>query len=101
MAGGDPTEPPRKLSGPRRRTAPPAAAKAIREARENATHSQQGRSDGGLRRLVDLALDRSADAGLRQRLEARGWWSGPLHVRVGMTELMQRRRDAARVSLAG
>jgi hypothetical protein len=25
----------------------------------------------------------------------------PLHVRVGMTELMQRRRDAARVSLAG
>ncbi len=55
----------------------------------------------------------AADAGLRQRLEAlglrpgqsvqvlrRGWWSGPLHVRVGMTELMLRRRDAARVSLA-
>jgi len=55
----------------------------------------------------------AADAGLRQRLEAlglrpgqsvqvlrRGWWSGPLHVRVGMTEVMLRRRDAARVSLA-
>ena len=55
----------------------------------------------------------AADAGLRQRLEAlglrpgqsvqvlrRGWCSGPLHVRVGMTELMLRRRDAARVSLA-
>jgi ferrous iron transport protein A len=55
----------------------------------------------------------AGDAGLRQRLEAlglrpgqavqvlrRGWWSGPLHVRVGMTELMVRRRDAARVSLA-
>jgi ferrous iron transport protein A len=55
----------------------------------------------------------AADAGLRQRMEAlglrpgqnvqvlrRGWWAGPLHVRVGMTELMLRRRDAARVSLA-
>ena len=55
----------------------------------------------------------SADPGLRQRLEAlglrpgqpvqmlrRGWWSGPLHVRVGMTELMMRRRDAACVALA-
>ena len=55
----------------------------------------------------------SADPGLRQRLEAlglrpgqpvqmlrRGWWSGPLHVRVGMTELMVRRRDAACVALA-
>lgn len=55
----------------------------------------------------------SADPGLRQRLEAlglhpgqpvrmlrRGWWSGPLHLRVGMTELMLRRRDAARVTLA-
>jgi ferrous iron transport protein A len=30
----------------------------------------------------------------------RGWWSGPLHVRVGMTELMVRRRDAACVALA-
>jgi ferrous iron transport protein A len=71
-------------------------------------------------RLVDLptgatatVASLSADQGLRQRLEAlglrpgqavqvlrRGWWSGPLHVRVGMTELIVRRRDAARVSLA-
>ncbi len=70
-------------------------------------------------RLVDLPTGATAtvaalnaDQGLRQRLEAlglrpgqgvqvlrRGWWSGPLHVRVGMTELMLRRRDAARVSL--
>ena len=55
----------------------------------------------------------TADPGLRQRLEAlglrpgqpvqmlrRGWWSSPLHVRVGMTELMVRRRDAACVALA-
>ena len=73
-----------------------------------------------VRQLLDLTpgstavvASLSADAGLRQRLEAlglkpgqpvqmlrRGWWSGPLHVRVGMTELMMRRRDAARVSLA-
>ena len=55
----------------------------------------------------------SADASLCRRLEAmglrpgqpvqvlqRGWWSGPLHVRVGMTELMLRRRDARCVVLA-
>ena len=71
-------------------------------------------------RLVDLppgatatVAALAADAGLRQRMEAlglrpgqnvqvlrRAWWAGPLHVRVGMTELMLRRRDAARVSLA-
>ena len=71
-------------------------------------------------RLVDLGPGRSAtvvslaaEAGLRARLEAlgfrpgqsvqvlrRGWWSGPLHIRVGMTELMLRRRDAACVALA-
>lgn len=55
----------------------------------------------------------TADPVLRQRLVAlglrpgqpvqmlrRGWWSGPLHVRVGMTELMVRRRDAACMALA-
>jgi len=54
----------------------------------------------------------TADVGLQRRLEAlglrpgqavqmlrRGWWAGPLHIRVGMTELMLRRRDAALVSL--
>jgi ferrous iron transport protein A len=71
-------------------------------------------------RLVDLTPGSSAtvdslaaEDGLRQRLEAlglrsgqavqmlrRGWWAGPLHVRVGMTELMLRRRDAALVNLA-
>jgi ferrous iron transport protein A len=75
---------------------------------------------GASSRLIDLPPGASAtvcavaaDAGLRQRLEAlglrpgqvvqvlrRGWWSGPVHVRVGMTELMLRRRDAAQVSLA-
>lgn len=75
---------------------------------------------GSTPRLVDLppgatatVQELAADAGLRQRLEAlglrpgqnvqvlrRGWWAGPLHVRVGMTEMMLRRRDAARVSLA-
>jgi ferrous iron transport protein A len=53
--------------------------------------------------------------GLRHRLEAlgikpgqpvkvlrRGWWSGPIHLRVGMTELMLRRVDAGHVEvLAG
>jgi len=29
----------------------------------------------------------------------RAWWAGPIHLRVGMTELMLRRRDAARVSI--
>lgn len=55
----------------------------------------------------------AAEPRLRQRLEAlglrpgqsvqvlrRGWWSGPLHIRVGMTELMLRRRDARGVGLA-
>jgi ferrous iron transport protein A len=52
--------------------------------------------------------------GLRHRLEAlgikpgqqvrvlrRGWWSGPIHLRVGMTELMLRRVDAAHVVVLG
>lgn len=70
-------------------------------------------------RLADLAPGQSATiaaieahAGLRNRLEALGLsrgqrvqmlrrarLAGPLHVRVGMTELMLRRADAARVGL--
>ena len=70
-------------------------------------------------RLVDLprgsraTVDSlTAHVGLQRRLEAlglrpgqavqmlrRGWWAGHLHIRVGMTELMLRRRDAALVSL--
>ena len=55
-----------------------------------------------------LALD--SDIRLQQRLQAlglcqgqpirllrRAWLAGPLHIRVGMTELMLRRRDAARI----
>ena len=73
-----------------------------------------------VRRLVDLGpgatatvASLAAERGLRARLEAlglrpgqtvqvlrRGSWSGPLHIRVGMTELMLRRRDAACVALA-
>jgi ferrous iron transport protein A len=58
--------------------------------------------------VVDLAVDK----GLRHRLQAlglrpgqrvqvlrRAWWAGPIHLRVGMTELMLRRRDAACVSI--
>ncbi len=72
------------------------------------------------RQLVDLAPGvpatigfLAAEQGLRSRLEALGLrpgqtvqvlrrasWSGPLHIRVGMTELMVRRRDAACVALA-
>ena len=69
--------------------------------------------------LIDLPPGHSAvvrtleaDSGLRQRLEAmglragqtvtmlrRGQWAGPLHVRVGMTELMVRRREARGITL--
>ena len=54
----------------------------------------------------------AVEPGLRHRLEAlgikpgqslkvlrRGWWSGPIHLRVGMTELMLRRIDAARIQV--
>lgn len=52
------------------------------------------------------------DSGLRHRLQALGLrpgqrvqvlrrapWGGPIHLQVGMTELMLRRRDAARVAV--
>ena len=54
----------------------------------------------------------TVEAGLRHRLEAlgikpgqqvkvlrRGWWSGPIHLRVGMTELMLRQIAAARIEV--
>jgi len=37
--------------------------------------------------------------GFRCCVLRRAWLAGPLHVRVGMTELMLRRADAARVGL--
>ena len=50
----------------------------------------------GLRhRLQALGLHR----GQRVHLLRRGWWAGPLHLRIGMTELMLRRADAARVGI--
>ena len=52
------------------------------------------------------------DKGLEQRLQAlgfrqgreikvirRGWFSGPLHVRIGMTEVMVRRCEAEQIYL--
>lgn len=54
----------------------------------------------------------AVDAGLAHRLEALGLqpgqvvqvlrrapWSGPIHLQVGMTELMLRRRDASRIQV--
>ncbi len=50
----------------------------------------------GLRhRLQALGLHR----GQRVQLLRRGWWAGPLHLRIGMTEMMLRRVDAARVGI--
>lgn len=58
-----------------------------------------------------LAMD--LDAALQHRFNAlgfrcgqtihllrRGWMKGPLHVRVGMTEVMLRRSDARHISIA-
>jgi ferrous iron transport protein A len=57
-------------------------------------------------------LSVSGDEGVLQRLSAlgigqgktisvlrRAWWAGPLHLRVGMTELMLRRRDALAIRI--
>ncbi len=57
-------------------------------------------------------LTLESDRKLQQRLQALGlcqgqpvhllrqaWLAGPLHIRVGMTELMLRRRDAARIRI--
>lgn len=37
--------------------------------------------------------------GSRVQLIRKGWFGGPLHVRVGMTEVMVRRRDAIAINL--
>lgn len=62
---------------------------------------------------VARVLALSGEGGLRHRLQALGLqpgqrvqvlrrapWGGPIHLQVGMTELMLRRRDAARVAVA-
>jgi ferrous iron transport protein A len=61
---------------------------------------------------MGIIADIQADLGLHQRLSAlgfrvgrqvtlvrRAWFSGPLHVRIGTTEIMVRRRDAIAVSI--
>ena len=80
---------------------------------------ERGDAPGAFKCLADLprgqaalVLDLDVDTGLRHRLQAlglgqgqrvqvlrRAWCSGPIHLRVGMTELMLRRRDAARISV--
>jgi len=47
-------------------------------------------------RLVALGLR----IGDRVRLLRRARFGGPLHIRVGMTELIMRRREASRIHLA-
>jgi ferrous iron transport protein A len=51
---------------------------------------------GLIRRLKALGLSR----GQRIYLLRRAWLAGPLHVRVGMTELMLRRVDATRIRIS-
>jgi ferrous iron transport protein A len=59
-----------------------------------------------------LILGLQAEAGLEQRLQALGfrtgkqisiirkaWWGGPLHVRIGTTEVIMRRRDAKAIQV--
>jgi ferrous iron transport protein A len=49
-----------------------------------------------MRRLKALGLGQ----GQRIHLLRRAWMAGPLHVRVGMTELMLRRVDANHIRIA-
>lgn len=69
----------------------------------------EGLRRGQVARVVALG----GESGLRHRLQALGLrpgqrvqvlrrapWGGPIHLQVGMTELMLRRRDAARVAVA-
>lgn len=69
----------------------------------------EGLRRGQVARVVALG----GESGLRHRLQALGLrpgqrvqvlrrapWGGPIHLQVGMTELMLRRRDARCVALA-
>ncbi|WP_448570553.1 FeoA family protein [Trichothermofontia sp.] len=38
--------------------------------------------------------------GRQVKMLRRSWWSGPVHVRVGTTEVMLRRHDAQRIGIA-
>ena len=61
---------------------------------------------------VGIISEIQAELGLHQRLSAlgfrvgrritlvrRAWFAGPLHVRIGTTEIMLRRRDAIAVAI--
>jgi ferrous iron transport protein A len=61
---------------------------------------------------VGIISEIQAELGLQQRLSAlgfrvgrqitlvrRAWFAGPLHVRIGTTEIMLRRRDAIAVAI--
>lgn len=63
---------------------------------ESATIASLAAGTGLGRRLAALGLR----PGQRVELLRRARWGGPLHLRVGMTELMLRRRDAALVAIA-
>ena len=98
------------------RTAPSRQARTLGPL---AAPSQAASQEAPETLLSDLAAGHSAtiislavEPGLRHRLQAlglhrgqrvhllrRGWWAGPLHLRIGMTELMLRRADAARVGI--
>jgi len=62
---------------------------------ESATIESRGGDLGLMRRLKALGLGR----GQRIHLLRRAWMAGPLHVRVGMTELMLRRVDAIHIRI--
>ena len=63
---------------------------------ESATIESLGGDLGLMRRLKALGLGQ----GQRIHLLRRAWMAGPLHVRVGMTELMLRRVDANHIRIA-
>ncbi|MEI6359015.1 MAG: FeoA family protein [Synechococcus sp. ELA619] len=78
--------------------APPTAPETLLSelaAGHSATISSLAVEPGLRHRLQALGLHR----GQRVHLLRRGWWAGPMHLRVGMTELMLRRADAARVAI--
>lgn len=62
---------------------------------ESATIESLGGGLGLMRRLKALGLGQ----GQRIHLLRRAWLAGPLHVRVGMTELMLRRVDASHIRI--
>jgi len=93
-----PTAPSRQVRTTGQPVAPqqgPALLLSELAAGQSATISTLAVEPGLRHRLQALGLHR----GQRVQLLRRGWWAGPLHLRVGMTELMLRQADAARVGI--